>query len=178
MTERLRRARNESGFTLIELMVVVLVLGILMAIAIPTFLGSRNKAQNKAPQASLRIELEVAKLVYMDNTAVFGTANNATTTAALCTALNAAEPSVRCLPSSSVTPNLVAHGASTKDVSVYVSAADTLIMAARSASGQCLFLRTVEGTGVVSYANRAAGTTCSGYNGRTGLTWSTTGWAI
>ncbi|MHB8512537.1 MAG: prepilin-type N-terminal cleavage/methylation domain-containing protein, partial [Actinomycetota bacterium] len=39
---------EESGFTLIELMVVVLIIAILIAIAIPTFLGARQRAQNRA----------------------------------------------------------------------------------------------------------------------------------
>ncbi|MEA3055780.1 MAG: type pilus assembly protein PilA, partial [Actinomycetota bacterium] len=47
MFEMLRRRLNkdEQGFTLIELMVVVLIIAILIAIAIPTFLGAQNRAR-------------------------------------------------------------------------------------------------------------------------------------
>jgi type IV pilus assembly protein PilA len=45
---------DEQGFTLIELMVVVLIIAILLAIAIPTFLGARNTANARAAQSDLR----------------------------------------------------------------------------------------------------------------------------
>jgi type IV pilus assembly protein PilA len=55
---------DQGGFTMVELAVVVLVIGILIAIAIPTFLGSRNRAYNRAAQADLRTALVGAKAIY------------------------------------------------------------------------------------------------------------------
>ena len=43
----------EEGFTLIELMVVLLIIAILLAIAIPTFLGVTNSASDRAAQSNL-----------------------------------------------------------------------------------------------------------------------------
>ena len=77
----------EAGFTLIELMVVLLIMAILLAIAIPTFLGVKTGAQDRAVQSNLTNGLTSAKAAY---------ANGGTyaASAAEVTALNSAEPNI------------------------------------------------------------------------------------
>ncbi|NNJ47472.1 MAG: prepilin-type N-terminal cleavage/methylation domain-containing protein [Acidimicrobiia bacterium] len=55
---------NDRGFTLIELMIVVLIVAILIAIAIPTFLGQRTSAEDAAAKSSLRNALTTEKAYF------------------------------------------------------------------------------------------------------------------
>ena len=52
---------EDAGFTLIELMVVLLILAILLAIAIPTFLGVTGGANDRAAQSNLNTALTTAE---------------------------------------------------------------------------------------------------------------------
>jgi type IV pilus assembly protein PilA len=69
---RKRLAKDEEdGFTLIELMVVVLIIAILLAIAIPTFLGAQNRARDRGAQSNLRNAITAAKTIATDQVGQF-----------------------------------------------------------------------------------------------------------
>jgi len=61
------RLNKDEGFTLIELMVVVLIIAILVAIAIPTFLGQRKNAQDSAAKSNVRNALATEKAYFSVN---------------------------------------------------------------------------------------------------------------
>jgi prepilin-type N-terminal cleavage/methylation domain-containing protein len=61
----------EAGFTLIELMVVLLIIAILLAIAIPTFLGVTNSAHDRSTQSNLTNALTEASAEYQANGASY-----------------------------------------------------------------------------------------------------------
>ena len=68
MMKAIRRGLNkDEGFTLIELMVVVMIIAVLIAIAIPSFLGFRKSAQDRSAQSELRNVLLSEKAYWLDN---------------------------------------------------------------------------------------------------------------
>ncbi|MBT8197513.1 MAG: prepilin-type N-terminal cleavage/methylation domain-containing protein [Acidimicrobiia bacterium] len=67
-----KRLSKDEGFTLIELMVVVLIIAVLVAIAIPSFIGFRNNAQDRDAQSAVRNTL-LAEKGYFTETGSFTT---------------------------------------------------------------------------------------------------------
>jgi type IV pilus assembly protein PilA len=157
----MKRAEGENGFTLIELMVVVLIISILIAIALPTFLGARSRAQNRAAQSDLSNALVAAKVMYQDNSSY------ALADSAAVTGLVSVEPSL-CYATAATLSTIggaCVSGAGSTNISV--SAAPAIWGAARiSATGTCYAIKDTSAAGT-TYASTAAGN-CSG-------SWATTG---
>lgn len=139
----IRDRKPEAGFTLIELMTVILIIGILIAVLIPTFAGARQRAQDRAMQSSMRNALTAAKVIYSDHSDY---------TQATVAGLTAVEPSLTFVPAGTISlgPNVI---------SVDPVSANLIVMAGQARSGDCFFLADNEATGGtgVQYAKSTAG---------------------
>ena len=66
MLSKVKR-NNEKGFTLIELMIVIAIIGILAAIAIPQFSAYRTRSYNSVAESDLRNAATAQEAFYVDN---------------------------------------------------------------------------------------------------------------
>ena len=76
LNERLN-VRDESAFTLIELLVVLIIIGVLLAIAVPSYLGFKDRAQKTAAASNVRAAIPDAEAFYSDNGTYVGMDNPA-----------------------------------------------------------------------------------------------------
>lgn len=59
--------RDEKGFTLIEMLVVIFIIGVIIAIALPNFMSAGEKAQQRADEANRRLISAQADNYYLEN---------------------------------------------------------------------------------------------------------------
>jgi len=156
-----RRRDDEEGFTLIELMVVVLIIAILIAIAIPTFLGARTRAQDRAAQSSLRNALTAAKTSFTDTSDYSG---------ATAATLQGIEPSVTFVVGAST-------GFKVVSVVAPAAAAATWWAEVKSKSGTCFGIEDKSGVGGGTFyagTTTALAATCTAPAADPG--WTDTSW--
>lgn len=143
MTTGMWTRRDDRGFSLIELMVVVLIIAVLIAIAIPTFLGARRTANDRATQANVRNAFTATRVYYNEKLSY-------TTDAAK---LREVEPSL------SWTTSPLDGTTDSRAVRIQVfddpGPAQTVVVVGRSTQGRCFYLRDVMGgTGAGTYYDR------------------------
>ena len=132
--------RDERGFTLIELMVVVMIIGVLVVIALPTFLGARTRAYDRAVQSDIRNAFAAEKAYYTDTLTY-------TTDPAEMTAIEAAIAYV-----DGDTP--LVTGVAYLHLHPIPNA---IFVSGMSTSGTCFYLREIDGGGVRFATDTACG---------------------
>lgn len=125
----MRRAEDE-GFTLIELMVVVLIIAILLAIAIPSFLGARERAADRSAQSNVR-NAHTTELVFYSDHQVFTT--DSSSLAGVDASLQYRSDLTTLQRGSEVYVETSNVGGADKSV----------LVAAKSATGRCFWIRTL-----------------------------------
>lgn len=139
--ERRGRWSNAGGFSLIELVVIVLLIAILLLVALPTYLGARNRAADRAAQARVR-DAHIAEFIYYADEEEFTEDE---------IELRRIEPSVEFKSQLSE----IHRG----DPVVYVEVEtasedlDTVVLGAKSTSGACFWMRTSATRGLPRFAS-------------------------
>ncbi len=70
-------ARHQNGFTLIEMLIVTVIIGIIAAIAVPKFAATKEKAYDRTVVSDIRRAQVAAEAYYADNTTYPASASDA-----------------------------------------------------------------------------------------------------
>ena len=115
--------RGQGGFTLLELLVVMFIIAVLLAVATPIMLEARNRARDRAAQATLRNALTAEKAYFADRQAYTQTAAE----------LQAVEESLALDAGADANP--------TKGSIAYALVGNVIVLGTQSASGTCFYLK-------------------------------------
>jgi type IV pilus assembly protein PilA len=128
MLQRLKtRALDEDGFTLIELMTVLVILAALVLLSMGTFFGARTRSQDSAAKQGATKALETARIVFTDS---------ATYAGVIPSDLSDAEPSMGFVDGATSSGAPLTASTDVSDPTGHV-----FIAAVYSEAGKCFFIR-------------------------------------
>jgi len=148
---------KEAGVSgIIELVIVLVILGILTAILLPTFLGTTSTAKNRSAQSNLSTAVTDLQTAYANSSSNFGSS------ATLVTSVQAADPGLT-ITAANATPVTTAGNMTIQNVSGNQTIVGVYSAGANSGAGGCIY---------ASVNNAAAVTT--GITGLAGVSYTTT----
>jgi len=157
-----RFGAGDDGFSLVELMVALLILSILLAIAVPTFLGTTATADNRSAQSNLNTALVDAKAQFESDGQTFFV-NGVQNAPGMVNLLTGAQLSLAFHAGSTGTSTTQGSSGNLSTISVAVSSDGVgLVLGAFSVPGNCFYAVDNGGalssaaTGVPPYAGRTA----------------------
>lgn len=145
-----RRLQLEDGFSLIELITVVMIIGILISITVPTLLGARKRAQDRVVQHKIRLAYAAEKLEFVDSNTYTEDVN----------ALHAQEPAIAMQVGT--TPG------ATQPVFVKVQGGTgELLLSSKSDTGTCFYLSHVPSPSATENLHYARDDSCGSATSQT-----------